>query len=214
MQMNGRIQLFPRYNFFFHFEGKLPPTPAPCLPQALRNAAQCRTVELSTVIRLLPQDPYAFLFGIFLGQLLQICQTVDRLLQCDSIHLVTDCQRPTNWTSKKWNTSVRPVIDLCQDPHLYEKYTVILNCVKANDDRFRRCYDYPPSTSGCNNIDNILSCVKRQWHMSCQTTPSDHLIPALVNAGLWQQWVSCGAENGTQSKSRDPMTADHVIYLP
>ncbi|TPP65080.1 hypothetical protein FGIG_10074 [Fasciola gigantica] len=189
---------------------KLPPTPAPCLPQALQLAAQCQNVELSTLIRLLPQDPRAFLFGIFLGQLLQICEAVDHLLQCDSINLTDSCQRPASWTTQPWDTSVRPIIDLCQDPHLYEKYTVVLNCVKANDDRFRLCYQSPPRPNDCNSVEHIRDCVERQWRMFCLSNPSVQLVPYLVNAGLWKQWSLCGKNDLISTESTILATHNQV----
>ncbi|CAL8071904.1 unnamed protein product [Calicophoron daubneyi] len=57
---------------------KLPPTPAPCPQAALEEAAECRTNFTTYLLRILPEDPRSFLFGVFFGDLLQICRDAQR----------------------------------------------------------------------------------------------------------------------------------------
>ncbi|KAF5401462.1 hypothetical protein PHET_04263 [Paragonimus heterotremus] len=110
--------------YLFHLitdvQSKLPSTPIPCSAEVVSRTIQCRQMEAAKLQEIVPTNWHIVISRTFLSQLLHICNTVDRLLQCTSLYINATCESPVNLPGYSEPAHVIGAIQLCQDTQVYD----------------------------------------------------------------------------------------------
>ncbi|KAF7256194.1 hypothetical protein EG68_06762 [Paragonimus skrjabini miyazakii] len=165
--------------YLFHLiadvQSKLPSTPMPCSAEVVSKTIRCRQVEATKLQQIAPTNWHTVVSRTFLSQLLHICNSVERLFQCTASYLNATCEFPVNLPGYSEADHVVGAIQLCHDTQVYDKYAILVNCIKANYQEFTYCRPMNTSSAknhGCRNLRRPNKCIVDFTVRNCQDTSS------------------------------------------